>query len=45
MTTDQGYGDCLFDRIQKQPPARKASQHLRMSGRNQRTQARIRKLA
>jgi hypothetical protein len=45
MTADQGYGHRLFDRIQKQPPARKASSHLRMNGRNYPTQARVRKLA
>src|SRR5258706_7992100 len=33
MTTDQGYGHRLFDRIQKQPPARKPSHHLGMNGR------------
>jgi hypothetical protein len=41
----QHYGHRLFDRIQKQPPARKASGHLRMNGRNHRTQTRVRKLA
>src|ERR1700722_17829514 len=45
MTIDQRYGHRLFDRIQKQPPARKASNHLCMNGRNHRTKARVRKLA
>jgi hypothetical protein len=45
MTTDQGYGHRLFDRIQKQPPARKSSHHLGMNGRNQRTQAGVGKLS
>jgi hypothetical protein len=45
VTIDQRYGHRLFDRIQKQPPARKASNHLRINGRNHRTQARVRKLA
>jgi hypothetical protein len=45
MTTDQGYGHRLFDRIQKQPPARKPSHHLGMNGCNQRTQAGVCKLA
>jgi len=45
MTIDKRYGHRLFDRIQKQPPAWKAGNHLRMNGRNHRTQARVRKLA
>src|SRR5437016_13521483 len=45
MTTYQGYGHRLFDRIQKQPPARKPSHHLGMNGRNQRSQAGVCKLA
>jgi hypothetical protein len=45
MTLDQGYGDRLFDRIQKQPSARKACNHLRTSDRSQRAQAGISKLA
>ena len=44
MTIDQRYGHRLFDRIQEQSSARKASNHLRMSGRNHRTQTRVRKL-
>jgi hypothetical protein len=45
MTIDQGHGHRLFDRIKKQSTARKPSNHLRMSRRNQRTQARVRELA
>jgi hypothetical protein len=45
MTIDQRYRHRLFDGIQKQPPARKAGNHLRMNGRNHRTQARVRKFA
>ena len=45
MSTHQGYGHRLFDRIQKQPPAWKPSYHLGMNGRNQRTQAGVCKLA
>ena len=45
MTTHQGYGHRLFDRIHKQPPARKPSHHLGINGRNQRTQSGVCKLA
>src|SRR5712671_3907986 len=45
MTIDQRYGHRLFNRIQKQSPARKASSQLRMSRRDQRTQACVRELA
>jgi hypothetical protein len=45
MTLDQGYGHRLFDRIQKQPAARKTCNHLRTSGRRQRAQAGVSKLA
>ncbi len=45
MAIDQRYGHRPFDRIQKQPPAREASHHLRMNRRNHRAQARVRKLA
>src|SRR5450755_353336 len=45
MTIDQRHGHRLFDGIQKQPPARKASNHLSMNSRNHRTQARLNKLA
>jgi len=31
MTIDQRYGHRLFDRIQKQPSARKAGNHLGMN--------------
>src|SRR5580693_1609607 len=37
MTIDQRYGHRLFERIQEQSSVRKASNHLRMSGRNHRT--------
>jgi len=39
MTIDERYGHRLFNRIQKQSPARKACNHLRMSRSDQRTQA------
>src|SRR5215469_8435514 len=45
MITDQRYGHRLFDRIQKEPPARKTSRHLRMNRSNQPTHAGFRKLA
>jgi hypothetical protein len=45
MTIDQRYSHRLFDRIQKQAPARKAGNHLRRDGGNHRAEARIRKLA
>ena len=45
MTIDKCYGHRLFNRIQKQSPARKPCNHLRMSRRNQRTQAGVRELA
>src|SRR5713226_326086 len=45
MTIDERYGHRLFNRIQKQSPARKPSNHLRMSRRNQRTQSGVRELA
>src|SRR5580700_7078985 len=45
VTADQGNSHRLFDRIQKQPPVRKPSHHLGMNGRNQRTEARVCKLA
>jgi hypothetical protein len=45
MTHDQDYGHRLFDRIQKQPPTREAGNHFRTSGRSQRTQAGVSKLA
>src|SRR5712664_1979362 len=45
MTIDERCGHRLFNRIQKQSPARKPSNHLRMSRRNQRTQSGVRELA
>src|SRR5262252_9910216 len=45
MIIDQRDGHRLFDRIQKQPPARKTSSHLRMNRSSQPTQAGVRKLA
>jgi hypothetical protein len=45
MTIDQRRGYLLFDRIQKQSPARKPGNRLRTDGGNQRTQAGVRKLA
>ena len=45
LTADQGDRHRLFDRIQKQPAARKPSHHLGMNGRSQRAQAGVCKLA
>jgi hypothetical protein len=45
LTTDQGYGHRLFDRIQKQSAARKPTHHLGMNERSQRTQTGVCKLA
>jgi hypothetical protein len=45
LTADQGHRHRLFDRIQKQPAARKPSYHLGVNDRSQRTQTGIRKFA
>src|SRR5258705_3885413 len=45
MTVDKCDGHRLFNRIQKQSPARKPSNHFRMSRGNQRTQAGVREPA